>query len=341
MGAQPILSWSLMKQSLRNRFGVRNHEEQRQSQAKGKIIESSMGEKPTKASKLSQAQDILDRKVIHHEKKSTCTFVKEEKSREEKVKSVVSTKESEGKRKESEYLIENNESLKEEKVKEKKDEIEKSEETKEEISLMIFERDKREEMKGSCRDINSSLNSLSTEEMNLFTNSNNHFLDCFSELSFQGCQGVQIWCNGWIIPKRAFVEKSFHGFTSFSKKSIKDLSTIARSLIDVTKKMLGFTWETCSPHLEFDCNKAYYPTTLLSSFEVDYCANLLMPFDLIPLFPLFIDHVLRFGDVQKLEYFKYIYFKNHDVLATNNKKFGIKSLVFDPGSLGWDFLRFG
>ncbi|KAI5652469.1 hypothetical protein M9H77_29656 [Catharanthus roseus] len=89
-------------------------------------MESSMGEKSTKANKLSQAQDVLDRKVIHHEKKNTCTFVTEEKSRKEKAKSVVSTKESEEKRKESECLIENHESLKEEQVKEKQDEIEKT-----------------------------------------------------------------------------------------------------------------------------------------------------------------------------------------------------------------------
>ncbi|KAI5653025.1 hypothetical protein M9H77_30212 [Catharanthus roseus] len=46
-------------------------------------MESSTGEKSTKANKLSQAQDVLDRKVIHHEKKNTCTFVKEEKLRDE------------------------------------------------------------------------------------------------------------------------------------------------------------------------------------------------------------------------------------------------------------------
>ncbi|KAI5662181.1 hypothetical protein M9H77_21504 [Catharanthus roseus] len=83
----------LMKQSLRNRFGVGNHEEQRQGQEKGKIMEFSMGEKSTKANKLSQAQDVLDRKVIHSQKKNICNFVKEENSREKKVKSVVSTKE--------------------------------------------------------------------------------------------------------------------------------------------------------------------------------------------------------------------------------------------------------
>ncbi|KAI5676041.1 hypothetical protein M9H77_06991 [Catharanthus roseus] len=101
-------------------------------------MESSMGEKSKKVDKLSQAQDVVDKGVIHHEKKKICTFIKEEKSREEKVKSVVSTKESERKRKESECLIENHESLKEEQLEEKEDEIVKSEETKEEMSLKIF-----------------------------------------------------------------------------------------------------------------------------------------------------------------------------------------------------------
>ncbi|KAI5649468.1 hypothetical protein M9H77_35473 [Catharanthus roseus] len=41
----------------------------------------------SKVNELSQAQDVIDRKVIHNEKRNTCTFVKEEKSREGKVKS--------------------------------------------------------------------------------------------------------------------------------------------------------------------------------------------------------------------------------------------------------------
>ncbi|KAI5667708.1 hypothetical protein M9H77_17561 [Catharanthus roseus] len=66
--------------------------------------------------------------------------------------------------KQSECLIENDESLTQEQEKEKQDEIEKSEETKEEMSLMVFEGDKREEMRESCCDISSLLNSLSSEE---------------------------------------------------------------------------------------------------------------------------------------------------------------------------------
>ncbi|KAI5682539.1 hypothetical protein M9H77_03767 [Catharanthus roseus] len=81
------MTWSLMRQALRSTFGVGNQEGQRQGQTKEKLMESSMSEKFTKVDKLSQAQDVVDGKVIHHEKKNTCTFVKEEKSREEKLKS--------------------------------------------------------------------------------------------------------------------------------------------------------------------------------------------------------------------------------------------------------------
>ncbi|KAI5653860.1 hypothetical protein M9H77_31047 [Catharanthus roseus] len=116
IGAQSIKTWSLIKLALRTKFGVENHE----GQAKKKFMESSMGEKSAKVNEPSQAQDVLDRKVsLHHEKKNTCTFVNEEKSRKEKVKSVGSTKESEGKGKEIKCLIENHESLKEEHMEEK------------------------------------------------------------------------------------------------------------------------------------------------------------------------------------------------------------------------------
>ncbi|KAI5664199.1 hypothetical protein M9H77_23522 [Catharanthus roseus] len=87
IGSQPIKTWNLMRQALRNRFGIRNHEGQRQGQTKEKSMESSMGKKSTKVYELSQAQDVVDKKVIHHDEKKTCTFIKEEKSREEKVKS--------------------------------------------------------------------------------------------------------------------------------------------------------------------------------------------------------------------------------------------------------------
>ncbi|KAI5671898.1 hypothetical protein M9H77_12262 [Catharanthus roseus] len=171
-----------------------------------------------KANKLSQAQDVIDRKVIHYEKKNTCIFVKEEKSREEKVKSVVSTKESEGNRKGSECLIKNHEILKEEQVEEKQDEIEKSEETKEEMSLMIFERDEREEMRESSCDISSSSNSLSSKEVNLFTNSNNHFLTCFSlsvqkfeaqDMENEGSLSYRLYKTIIFLPSTSFLSFDF------------------------------------------------------------------------------------------------------------------------------------
>ncbi|KAI5652915.1 hypothetical protein M9H77_30102 [Catharanthus roseus] len=47
----------------------------------------------------------------------------------------------------------------------------------------------------------------------------------------------------WLISKSAFEEGSFYGFTSFYKKFIKDLSTIASLLIDVLEKKTGVTWQ--------------------------------------------------------------------------------------------------
>ncbi|KAI5672423.1 hypothetical protein M9H77_12787 [Catharanthus roseus] len=62
MGAKSIKTWSLMKQALRTKFGVENHEGQRQGQAKEKFMKSSMGEKSTKTNELSQSQEVIDRK---------------------------------------------------------------------------------------------------------------------------------------------------------------------------------------------------------------------------------------------------------------------------------------
>ncbi|KAI5677450.1 hypothetical protein M9H77_08400 [Catharanthus roseus] len=209
------LSYNNLKLSLLfGTFGPYDYEAWEQKvQAKENFMESSMGEMSTKANELSQAQGAIHRKVIHYEKKNTCTLVKEEKSRQKKVKSVVSTKESEGKMKENEFLIENFESLKEEQVEEKQDEIEKSEETKEDMRLRIFEGDKREKMKESCCDISSSLNSLSNEEVNLFTNSNNHFLSCFSP-SMQKFEAQKMENEG-SLGYKLYKTKSFLLSTSF------------------------------------------------------------------------------------------------------------------------------
>ncbi|KAI5672269.1 hypothetical protein M9H77_12633 [Catharanthus roseus] len=100
----------------------------------------------------------------------------------------------------------------------------------------------------------------------------------------------------WSTSKSAFEVGSFHGFTSFYKKSIKDLSTIAKSLIDVPKKMIGFIWETCSPCLEF----AHNSTILYSSFE------------------------------KTMEFLKYILFKDHDAIDANNMMFETELLTVGP-----------
>ncbi|KAI5649711.1 hypothetical protein M9H77_35716 [Catharanthus roseus] len=91
---------------------------------------------------------------------------------------------------------------------------------------------------------------------------------------------------------QAIKERSLHGFTSFYRKFIKDLITIARSLIDVTKKMNGFIWEIYSPHLEF----AHNFTILYSSCEVDYGFKLLISFALMS---LSIDHALSLDRKRK------------------------------------------
>ncbi|KAI5652953.1 hypothetical protein M9H77_30140 [Catharanthus roseus] len=68
MGAQPIKTWNLIKQSLRNRFGVGNHERQRQGQAKEKFMESSRGEIFTKADELSQVQDKFEAQNMENDR---------------------------------------------------------------------------------------------------------------------------------------------------------------------------------------------------------------------------------------------------------------------------------
>ncbi|KAI5667426.1 hypothetical protein M9H77_17279 [Catharanthus roseus] len=84
-------------------------------------------------------------------------------------------------------------------------------------------------------------------------------------------EGFQVGANmvqaiqDWLISKSAFEKGSLYGFTSFNKKFIKDLSTIASLLVDVPEKI-----------------------------------------------------------------------SNHDVVNANNKKLGMKRLVFDPGGLGAD-----
>ncbi|KAI5652887.1 hypothetical protein M9H77_30074 [Catharanthus roseus] len=80
MGAQQIKTWILMKQSLRNRFGVGNHKEQREVQPKVKFIESLMVEEFPKNKELSQAKSEKSLKMYVEDKKSeeeSCSIVKE------------------------------------------------------------------------------------------------------------------------------------------------------------------------------------------------------------------------------------------------------------------------
>ncbi|KAI5663385.1 hypothetical protein M9H77_22708 [Catharanthus roseus] len=95
MADQPIKTWSLMKQSLKNRFGVGNHEEQRQVQSKVKFMESLMVEDFPKNKELSQDK-IEESLKIHIEdetSKEEPRCIMNEKSIETKEKERVEEKE--------------------------------------------------------------------------------------------------------------------------------------------------------------------------------------------------------------------------------------------------------
>ncbi|KAI5683074.1 hypothetical protein M9H77_04302 [Catharanthus roseus] len=86
------------------------------------------------------------------------------------------------------------------------------------MSLMIFEEDKREEMKESYCDISSPLNSLSSKKVNLFTNSNNHFLACYSQsvqkfeaqnMENEGSLGYQLYKTISFLPSMSFLSSDF------------------------------------------------------------------------------------------------------------------------------------
>ncbi|KAI5672035.1 hypothetical protein M9H77_12399 [Catharanthus roseus] len=86
------------------------------------------------------------------------------------------------------------------------------------MSLMIFEGDKREEMKERCCDIISPLNSPSNEEVNLLTNSINHFLACFSlcvqkfeaqDLKNEGSLYYKLYKTISFLPSTSFLSFDF------------------------------------------------------------------------------------------------------------------------------------
>ncbi|KAI5653020.1 hypothetical protein M9H77_30207 [Catharanthus roseus] len=125
----------------------------------------------------------------------------------------------------------------------------------------------------------------------------------------------------WLIFKSAFKEGSFHGFTSCYKKFINDLSILASLLMDEPKKKTRFTWKLCMSLFEIASNQAYCFPILYSSFEVDYGDNLLKSSDLTL---LLIDHALSLGELMKVEFVKYILFKDHDAIDVHNKMFAKK-----------------
>ncbi|KAI5676035.1 hypothetical protein M9H77_06985 [Catharanthus roseus] len=332
MGVQPIKTWSLMKQSLRNRFGVKNHEGQRQGQSKVKFMESLMVEESSKIKELSQPkfeENLKIHVVDKTSKEPSC--IMNEKSIEIKENERVEEKERLVERtcifdsisifsKESEHL-----ECSKEKVSLRKS-LKIQERMKEENLPTRSEdkgRDKEEERGNLFKDLPISL-SLNPSLINKKLHANLGNYDFWVEngtflgvLSFQGFQVGEIMeeaIRDWFISKIAFEEESFHGFTSFYKKFIKDSCTIASRLMDVSKKKTIFPWKLCLLLVEIASNQAYYSPILYSSFEVDFCDNLLMSFDLTP---LFVDHALSLAKVKKMEFVK---------LRTNIFKGGVEDI---------------
>ncbi|KAI5671897.1 hypothetical protein M9H77_12261 [Catharanthus roseus] len=124
------------------------------------------------------------------------------------------------------------------------------------------------------------------------------------EMEYQMGKNMGQAIKDWLISNSAFDEKSLSGLTSFRESFIKELSTIASFFIVF----------------------AHNSTILYYSFEVDYGDNLLMSFDLTP---FSIDHALSFGEVNKLEFDKYILFKDHDAIDAMLMTFEKKRLVCD------------
>ncbi|KAI5681071.1 hypothetical protein M9H77_02298 [Catharanthus roseus] len=75
MRAHPIKTWSLMTQSLRNKFGVENHERQRQGQAKEKFMKSSMDEMSTKVNELHKFKTVQKFEAQNMEHEGILDFI--------------------------------------------------------------------------------------------------------------------------------------------------------------------------------------------------------------------------------------------------------------------------
>ncbi|KAI5681013.1 hypothetical protein M9H77_02240 [Catharanthus roseus] len=195
-------------------------------------------------------------------------------------------------------------SLKEEQEKEKQNEIEKSEETKEEMSLMIFEGDKREEMKESRCDISLPLNSLSTGGVNLFTNSNNHFLACFSP------------------SMQKFEAQNMENEGSLAYKLYKTISFLLSTSFLIQPQFLNFLTTTCGTKLNHGMKAKEEGMGKELSFEfLDELISLLYrKEELSGLSPLkkmeYQNHTLSLVEKTMTEFVKFILFKDHDAIDT-------------------------
>ncbi|KAI5669375.1 hypothetical protein M9H77_19228 [Catharanthus roseus] len=135
MGLKPINTWSLIKQGLRISCVVENLEGQGQGQANVKLMESSIVKEIIKTHAMEEKKRVEQGSFNEEQSviESIDTSLEESKCK----KSVVSTKETVGKTKESECLTENNKSFKDEQVEDKQYEIEKCKKSKEEMSLIV------------------------------------------------------------------------------------------------------------------------------------------------------------------------------------------------------------
>ncbi|KAI5663120.1 hypothetical protein M9H77_22443 [Catharanthus roseus] len=314
MGAQPIKTWSLMKQSLRNKFGIVNHVRQGQVQPKVKFMESLMVEESPKIKELSQAK-IEESLKIH---------VEDETSEEEPL------------------CIMN-----EKRIEDKGRNMEKElgaihEELPISLSLnplLMCHKDYENHMEANLELF--KVNLLVFENSNLRKEDFEQIFKDFGDehlyyhIPFK--DGFPSWCTykmqaiqDLLISKSVFEEESFHCFTNFYKKFNMEFSILARILVDVHREMTGFPRQLCLFLVGNASNQASYSTTLLLSFDIDYGGSLLMSIDLLF---LSIDYTLSWDQKGRMKFVEFIYFMNHEAYDANHKMFGMKLLVFDPG--GW------
>ncbi|KAI5682759.1 hypothetical protein M9H77_03987 [Catharanthus roseus] len=323
-----------MKQSLRNRFGVGNHEGQRQGQAKEKIMESSMGEKSTKANKLSQAQDILDRK------NSISILELLNYNLWNKVKSWMKAK-GEGMGKELSIGFENTS-----------------------LSLylnpfLLYHEFSFKELKLFLAFYAFFVTLVRNVMVSTFTCDLtfdiDHMLKCSSPCAYFVKQ---------LLVNIARIKPSYHDLellhdNLFFDLLVADFSSFCASMWSRIHIFFGSSVES-----GYDERVSWFPWSLYSDFHAkfkgelvencDYESSFLYAFmqNFDGLYNEFSsppngwissennqDHALSLIEKKKRSLSKYILFKDHDAIDVNNLKLAMERLVFDPG--GWAWCNFG